>query len=537
MKKNDRLDSRSVRSNSSQSKSMAIATILVMIGLILSKSTGFLRDIFVAQEFTDSLYRDSFTLSFTIPDFFFNLIIGGSIQAALTPSLSSAISAGEEKKGLRAVSTFISIFGVIMLVVCTLGVVFAKEIYFIYSLTASEANSEMVDLAASASRMLFPQIFFMMLAALCIGVLNAYKRFSSTAFGPTIYNVFVLLAIVLFAGNSRNALVQTTAGVMGAAFVYFLFQYFIGFDKLRMLRFNFAPKDPDFIILLKKAVPILISASIVQINILVLNSFATSFASQGQIYALRNASTIWQLPYGVFAVAIGNVMLPSLAALYSENKKKEASELLSSRLKSALFLTIPSAIILVILNVDVVKAIFQWGEAYTDSDAKRAGIYLIGYSIAVITHTVVFIMNQAFYAIGKTKIPLLSGCVGLVANPLLCFLFIYLGLGPISLTFSYSLTSIVQLIILCVIYQKDKSLAPRDILRFIVKSAICVIVMGVIVYLVNMLLPSSGGKIAQLGLLALKCIIAVIVYFACALAFRMKEAIFWIDRVKAKGKR
>ncbi len=208
MKKNDRLDSRSVRSNSSQSKSMAIATILVMIGLILSKSTGFLRDIFVAQEFTDSLYRDSFTLSFTIPDFFFNLIIGGSIQAALTPSLSSAISAGEEKKGLRAVSTFISIFGVIMLVVCTLGVVFAKEIYFIYSLTASEANSEMVDLAASASRMLFPQIFFMMLAALCIGVLNAYKRFSSTAFGPSIYNVFVLLAIVLFAGNSRNALVQ-----------------------------------------------------------------------------------------------------------------------------------------------------------------------------------------------------------------------------------------------------------------------------------------------------------------------------------------
>ena len=87
---------------------MAVATMLVMLGLVFSKCSGFLRDIFVADRF-DTLYRDSFTLAFTIPDLVYNLLIGGSIQSAITPSLSAAISKGEEKKGWRAVNIFISV--------------------------------------------------------------------------------------------------------------------------------------------------------------------------------------------------------------------------------------------------------------------------------------------------------------------------------------------------------------------------------------------------------------------------------------------
>lgn len=519
---------------SDTAKSMAIATVLVMLGLVFSKCTGFLRDIFVSIKFTDPTYRDSFTLAFTIPDLFYNLLIGGSIQSALTPSLSAAISSGEEKRGFRAVSIFISVFSVIMLIVCALGTIFAEPIYSLYSLMANESNAEMISLAASASKMLFPQIFFMMLAALCIGILNAYKRFASTAFGPTIYNVFVLLSIFFLAGNTTNQLVMTTAGVMGAAIIYFLFQYVIGHDKLKQFKFCFKPKDPDFVALFKRAIPILISASIVQINLVVLNSFATSFSSQGEIYALRNASTIWQLPYGIFAVAIGNVMLPSLAALYGSGKLHEASKLLSSRLKSALFLTIPSAGFIVLLNVDVVKAIYQWSSAYTDADAQRAGVFLIGYSLAIVTHTVVFIMNQAFYAIGKTKVPLLAGCIGLVSNPLLCILFINLGLGPVSLTMAYSITSIFQLVTLYVIYCRDKKLAPRGIFRFFVRSGVCLIAMCVVVFFVDKLLPGQGTKITQLAIIALKGCIAVLVYFGCAIALRMSEATFWIDRIKTK---
>ena len=516
----------------SGSGNMAIATVLVMIGLIFSKCSGLLRDVLVGMKFSDTVYRDSFFLAFTIPDLVFNLLVGGSIQSAITPSLSSAISAGEEKKGWRAVNIFISVVGSVLVLVCILGVVFSDQIFMLYA--SGKNNMDTIHLASQASKWLFPQIFFMMLAALCIGILNAYKRFSSTAFGPTVYNVFVLLSILIFAGNSESKLTMTTCGIMGAAVIYFLFQFTIGFDKLKQLRFDFKPRDPEFIALFKRALPILISASIVQVNTVVLNFFTGYFEDSGYISALKNAATTWQLPYGIFAVAVGNVMLPSLAALYSEKKYSEASELLSSRLKSALFLTIPSAAIMFVMNKDVIKALFQWNSAYTEEDARRAGIFLMGYSIAIITHTVVFIMNQAFYAIGKTKVPLFAGCVGLISNPLFCTIFIKSGIGPLSLTLAYSLTSIFTLVILTVVYCRDKSIAPKGLSIFLVKSFGCMLIMSFVLFGLNKVIPVGTGKIMSLFFLAVKCGLAVIIYFAGALLLKMNEAVEFISGIKRK---
>ncbi|MCQ2531126.1 MAG: murein biosynthesis integral membrane protein MurJ [Saccharofermentans sp.] len=514
------------------SGNMAIATVLVMIGLIFSKCSGLLRDVLVGMKFSDTVYRDSFFLAFTIPDLVFNLLVGGSIQSAITPSLSAAVSAGEEKKGWRAVNIFISVIGTVLVLVCILGVVFSDQIFMLYA--SGKNNMDTIHLASQASKWLFPQIFFMMLAALCIGILNAYKRFSSTAFGPTVYNVFVLLSILIFAGNTESKLTMTTCGIMGAAVIYFLFQFIIGFDKLKQLRFDFKPRDPEFIALFKRALPILISASIVQVNTVILNFFTGSFEDSGYISALKNAATTWQLPYGIFAVAVGNVMLPSLAALYSKQDYDGASNMLSSRLKSALFLTIPSAGIMFVLNKEVIKALFQWNSAYTESDATRAGIFLMGYSIAIITHTVVFIMNQAFYAIGKTKVPLYAGCVGLISNPMFCYLFIKMGIGPLSLTLAYSLTSIFTLVILTVVYCKDKRLAPKGLSVFLAKSFGCMLVMSFVLVLLNKVIPNGNGKIQSLMFLGVKGICAVAVYFIGAFVLKMNEAVEFVSGVKRK---
>lgn len=525
-------ENKSVSKNTKSSgKSMAIATFLVMLGLVFSRCSGFLREILVGNKFSD-IYRDSFTLAFTIPDLVYNLLIGGSIQAAITPALSSYISKGEEKRGIRAVSIFISVFVSLLVIVCVIGVVFSEPIYQLYN--SGDANPEKIRLAAMASKWLFPQIVFMTFAALCIGVLNAYKRFSSTAFGPTIYNIFVLLSIVVFAGSTEHKLMLTTCGVMFAALVYFLFQFFIGFDKLKQFRFVFSLKDPDFIDLVKRALPILISASVVQINMVILNFFATSLPDGDYVYLLRNASTTWQLPYGIFAVAVGNVMLPSLAALYSSNKFEEASELLSSRLKTALFLTIPSAAFMYVLNTDVIKAIFQWSERYTDADATHAGKFLMGYTIAIITHTVVFIMNQAFYAIGKTKVPLIAGSIGLVTNPLLCMFFISQNMGLLSLTLAYSLTSVIQMSVLCIIYNRDERLKPRKIFGFLIKSGICVVLMILVIAVLDYYFPGHGTKITQLGIIAFKGVVSVIVYFVAAFILKMPEARVWIEKYAGK---
>ena len=516
---------------SKHTTSMTVATVLMMIGFMFSKCSGFLRDIFVSARF-DDVYRDSFTLAFTIPDIVFDLLVGGAIQSAITPTLASAIARGEEEKGWRAVNIFISVFSVIVITVCALGVIFAEPMFMIFK--SEEKGTEVAHLAAMASKWLFPQVFFMMLAALSIGILNSHKRFGSTAFGPTVYNICVLGSILLFAGNSENKLMMTTAGIMSAALIYFLFQLLCGFDILKNFRFRFEPKDKEFHMLVRKALPILISASVVRINMAILNIFAEQFPEH-VTFLLRNASTVWQLPYGIFAVAIGSVMLPSYASLYGEKKFTECSELLASRLKSALFLTIPSAAFMFIMNADVIKAVFQWPtNHYTDSDAEKAGLFLIGYAGAIVTHSMVYIFNQAFYAMGRTKVPLVAGSICLISNPLMCGFFISRGLGLLSLTIAYTLTSCIQLVVLIVIYEKDKRISLHGLLPFFVKAGACTLIMSIVLFLIHEALPGAGGKMIQLIKISVKGLACLFVYFGCAALFKMPEATEWITKFKSK---
>lgn len=512
--------------------SAKVATVIVMAGLLLSKGSGFIRDIIVSMRFNET-YRDAFSLAFTIPDLFYNLIIGGAVYSSIAPYMSGSLAVHEEKRGVRTISIFVSVISVVMIVVCVLGVVFSKPLYQLYAMNKSEIDPETLILASSASKLLFPQIFFMMLAALCMGILNSYRRFNQTALAPFFYNVLVILAIYLLAGNSENKLMMTTGGILVASMFYFLYQYFIGFDKLKQFTFIFKPRDPEFIKLLKRALPIMFSTSVVQINVIVLNYFAGNF-DKGSIYALRNASTIWQIPYGIFTVGISTIMTPNIAAAFEAKRYKDTSNLLSSSLRSALFIAIPCGGFMALMSTDVVKAIYQWSSKYTDENARMASVFLIGYCFAIITHSVVHLYNQAFNSIGRTKIPLFAGCIGLVSNPLVCIILIKAGVGPIALTIAYSVTSVLQMLVLIFLYKRDKDIAPTGVWKSILKSFLCLFVMGVIVFIIDMFIPGEGSKVRQLAIISIKGVVAVVSYFAFAIILKMDEATYWIDRAKKK---
>ena len=509
----------------------ALSAFIVGLGLIITKCSGLLRDIIVSMRFSEDLFRDGFTLAFTIPDLFYNLLVGGAIYSTVAPYMSAQLAVGKKKQGVRTVSIFISVVCVVMLVCCAFGSIFSEPIYALYALRSNEIDPQVLSLAAQASKMLFPQIFFIMLAALCNGILNSYRRFGITSFGPVLYNILVLLVIYFFGGNSLTKLVMTTGGILVSSIVYFIFQYSLGFKQMKQFRFVFKPADKEFLMLFRRAIPILISASITQINVVVLNHFALMF-DQGSVYGFRNASTIWQIPYSVFVVAITTVMTPELAGDYESKKYSKASDLISSSMKSALFMTIPSAVFIAVLNLDVVKAIYQWTSSYTDRNAQTAATFLLGFCSAIVTATVIHVFNQAFYAIGQTKLPLAAGILGLVINPIACQIMVSLGVGPLSLSLAYSFTNICQMIMLAIAYCRRKELAPHGIIRFLVKAAFSVAVMAGLVFVLDIFVPATGGKALQLGIIALKGLVAVIVYFAVAVLLRMEEATYWIDRFK-----
>ena len=519
---------------------MALATFLMIIGLTLSKGTGFLREIFIGIKFGfQNVQADAFYLGFQIPDLFFQLLVGGSIQAAITPSLARALERGDQKRGWRSVSIFITMMTVIMLAATTLGMLLSDWIFpLIYSGTAVEV----VSLAAQSSKALFPQVFFMMLAALCIGILNAYKKFSSTAFGPTIYNICVVISILVFGKQTNQAVINTAIGITASAGVYFLLQFYMARRELKSFRLSLDIHDEGFRELLHLAVPTMISASIVQLNTIIITIFTSGFdKNDGIIQSLNNAKTIWQLPYGIFAVAVGSVMLPSLSAHFAARDNKSARVLLGKSLRNALFLTIPSAGLLLALRHDVVPAILKWTYSYKIASGETTALILMGYCLAVIFQTVVFIYNQAFYAIGKTKVPLYTGAISMILISGFCFILQSLGLlktgsvvGALGLSLAYSLTSIITALILSTVYRKDRQLAPRSLGAFIVRSCICLGVLLLVVYALNVFPVNPQRKIGQLVWLAVRASAGFGGYLLAARAMQMKELSSFVDRIRRK---
>ena len=270
--------------------SFALSAIIVGIGLIITKGSGLIRDVIVSLRFSEGIYRDAYTLAFNIPDLFYNLLVGGAIYSTIAPYMSAQLAVGKEEDGIKTVSKFITVVCIVMVVCCTIGTVFSEPLYVIYGLFNDVKNPETIPLAAQASKLLFPQIFFIMLAALCNGILIAYRKFTITSFAPVFYNILVIVAIFVCGGNSLNRLMMTTGGILAASVFYFLFQYTLGFKQMKKFRLNFHFADREFLKLFVRAIPILISASVIQINNIVLNSFALQF-DEGSVLAFRNASS------------------------------------------------------------------------------------------------------------------------------------------------------------------------------------------------------------------------------------------------------
>lgn len=513
--------------------SIARSTAIVMIALILSKITGQLREMLIPGKIGFGMLSDAFILGFMVPDLIYQLLVGGSIQAALTPALSGAIRNGQERKIWRSISVFINVTSILMLAAVLVGEIL---IPYMLPLFSGDKSAQTVDLAISVSRVLFPQVFFMMLAALSIGILNAHRKFTVASLGPVVYNLCVVISMLVFGNKTPDGIVKVAAGVMISACIYFLMQFYSSRREFGFYRLSLDIKDEGFRKLVRLAVPTLISASIIQINLIILSAFA-NFFDDGSLTSLRFAITTWQLPYGVFAVAIGSVMLPTMAGYYAQKKFRSCSKILTKSLRSALFLTIPSAVIFVILNKEVIRGIFQWGtQNLTDQNVDLTARMLSWYCIAMVCHTIIFIMNMSFYAMGKTKIPLINGLVTLVTNTLFCFVFTrFTAFGVISMPMAYSLSSIISVIVLSILFIKvEPGCAPRKIPQFIVKSVICALGVFVILYVIEYFSFDSSNKIVQLLLLGAKGFIGFGAYFGIGILLLMKEPLEYGAKIRTK---
>ena len=505
---------------STPKRNLTGAAAIVMSSIVVSRITGFFREMLIPNVL-GAREADAYVMAFKITDLMYNMLVGGAIAAALIPVLAGYIEKRDEEEGWKAVGTFINVVFLSMAGVCLLGMIFARKLV---PFIAMGFQGEATELTIRLTRILFPSVSFIMLAGLVNGVLNSYHRFAASAYGPTLYNIGGALSLLFL---NRYGVEAVAVGVMCSSLLYFLFQLTFAMKNLKFYRFRIYLHHPGFRRLFKLAIPSLASSSIVQVNVIVSAMFVTLFGL-GSVNAFNMADRTWQMPYGIFAQGIGIAMLPTLSAKLAMGDLDDYRDILMKGLKTVLFLSIPSAVGFVVLKDSLIRGIFQWTGSFNKDLVPIAGSILMFFSIAMLTQSIVAIMNRAFYAGNDTKTPLYVGASTILVNLVLSYSFYrFTDLGVSGMALSYSITSALNaLLLLGLLNRKFKGIHLDKLMLFLLKVLPASAIMGIFLCFSNAVLNSgTGSKLLQLAVLGAEILAGAFLYFLVLALLKLDEAL------------
>ena len=524
--------------------------LMIMISVLISRILGFFRTALIPIKMGGlGDITDAYLAAFQIPDLMYGLIVGGAIAASLIPILSGFIEKKEEKRGWSVTSSFINIMMIVMLIISVLGIIFAPELMGIVAKGFKNQDPAKMILTIELTRKLMPIAFFMMLSGLCNGILNSYSRFAVAAFGPTFYNLACVLSILFLSNDdvSKNYGVDNVVtGIVICAFLYFLLQFVFTLKHLKDYKPHIIVNDKDFKVMMKLAIPSLLTSALMQINMIVSKSYTTLYSS-GSLSALELANKTWQMPLGIIAQAIGVAVLPTLSGLFVKKKYKEYGERLNSSLGLVLFLGIPSAFAFAVFSSSIVQLIFNFNNSLTEENVQLTGAILTFYSVALIAQCVNTIMNRAYYSTKNSIIPFTGGSISIIINFILAYsITMYTNIGPKGVALAYSMATVINMIILTSNFKKriPNYKISKNFPKF-TKMVFSSIVMASIVYgLDNYIMKIifndkliDISKINQLLWVGIVVVIGLSIYIALAYILKIDECTDIINGINKRLKK
>jgi putative peptidoglycan lipid II flippase len=504
----------------------ARAATLVMVGILVSRILGFVRERAVADLFGRSPATDAYWAAFSIPDLMYYLLIGGALGSAFIPIFTEYLAKEKEEEAWYVASSFINGVVLIMLGFVVVGMVFAPQLA---PLVAYEFKGEQLRLLVFLMRMMFPAVFFTALSGVGAAILNSYRRFGIPAFGPIAYNVCIIAAA--YALGPKYDIPGMAVGVVIGAIVNFGLQVWFARQHNRGYRVVLDFEHPGPRKMLKLFLPTLLGLSIAQINLLVNQNLASGLT--GGITALRLANRLMQLPLGLFATAISTVIFPTMTRQAALNQMDDFRRSVSKGLQLIYFITVPASAGLIVLARPIVRLLYQTGK-FTAADTNATAVALIFYSLGLFTQSAVQHLTRVYYSLQDTATPVRVGLLTVAANVGMSAWFVkgaHLGHGGVALAFA--ITSLFDMVFLTwLLKPKLSHLNGVAVATSFGKSTVASLIMSAAVwYGVKLLDPhlnlarNSGRAIEVLAGLA----IGGAVYLLAAVALRMEEIPYLVN--------
>jgi putative peptidoglycan lipid II flippase len=428
---------------------------LVMIGtLVASRVLGWLRLSVIGAQFAgEPRELDAYLAAFRIPDTIFNLLVAGALSSAFIPVFTSYLAKEREEEAWRVGS---SVMNAMLVALVALSVVIWVAAPFLVPLMVPRFDPDQLALTTDLTRLMLLSPIFMGLSSLFTGILNSYRQFLSPASAPLVYNATIIL-FALFASPFLGIHALAYGVVAGAAMMWLIQVPELTFRRTRYaLAFDLT--HPGVREIAQLAWPRTLAIAAVQVVLFVDVNLASRMPP-GSLTALVYAFQLVLLPLGVFSIAISAAVFPTLSRYASLGQPARMRDALEQAIRWILFLTLPTAIVMIVLRRPIVHLLFQYGE-FGEEAREATALAFLFYSLGLTGHALVQILARAYYATKDTTTPLIMTVTSIVVNVALAIL-LAPGLGINGLALANSIATLAEAALLLFV------LAPRARLRFV----------------------------------------------------------------------
>ncbi len=384
----------------------------------LSRIMGLVREQVFAYLFGAGNMTDAYQVAFRIPNLLRDLFAEGAMSASLVPTFTRTRHEEGDDRAWRVVGLVFRVLLSLVGVLSMIGVIFAPQLVNLYASAFHQVPGKF-ELTVRMTREMFPFFPLVALAAAFMGILNACGVFFLPAFASALFNLAsVLIGVILarvFSTWGANWGVHPIEGMAVGVVVGGAVQAFCQLPSLYKKGYRWVTRraqdpvwhqDPRLRQMLWMMVPGTVGLAATQVNLLVNTVLATS-QGPGAVSWLNYAFRLMQFPIGIFGVSLASATLPRVSEQWVKKDFSAVNDTLTRSLRMVFAVNLPASAGLAFLGFPIIELIFQYGR-FHPSDAEATALALAMYSVGLTAYSAVKVLVPACYAMGNTRIPVIS---------------------------------------------------------------------------------------------------------------------------------
>lgn len=512
---------------------IAKAAGLVSIATLISRITGYIKDMILAKFFGATGIADTFFVAFRIPNLLRELFAEGSMSSALIPVLTEYHTKQGKEEAKRLVRVIFTFIIIVTGLICLAGIIFAPAIVTAIAPGFLDTH-EKFSLTVLLTRVMFPFLLFISLAALIMGALNTKRVFFIPSLAPAMLNIAIIIAVVIFASRMQQPIVAVAIGVTLGGLIQFVFQLPSFLKNKYDLKPEYDLRHPGLKKMSILILPATMGMAVAQINIFV-STILASYLPEGSITYLYYSMRLIQFPVGIFGVAMGMAVLPTLSEHAVKGEFGKLSDDFSFALRLLFFITVPAMVGLIALREPIVNILFQRGKFDYFATVGTAQALLF-YSIGIWAIVGVRVVTASFYSMQDTKTPVKVAVIALAVNIILSVILMK-PLKHGGLALANSIASCVNFVLLFFfLRRKLGKVDARKILHSFVKTIFAASIMGVIgaILLQGELWKIHGNTLNKAFYLSGTIALCIGIYLFLSYLLKSEEGFYVMDMVKRK---